>query len=301
MKKDYDEKLIKSVFDEIELPDLDLTEKVKEGIRGKKTRKKVSPLRAAVVGVAALMIVYVFAYNAPSMVAYAKELVGSWFQVIHTDEDQVKMEGEFHSLKPTARKTENRYRTMDEIENMLGVNILQSPQAYEGKERLIWYSPYPAEDGSGNLYGAMLMSDLYILGDLQDTVITDYDDIWTVPDIQFKPGKDYKSAVTCQITIRSDIKPDKNYQNHELEYEGSNWDYPEGTESTTYTSKNLNTEVILVHVPMDSGSNDSIDSSGNEERPSLTAHFIYDGIEYVYFGRVAEKTMKGIIEGLHYK
>ena len=147
MTRDHGERLIKDVFDEINLPNPDLTENVKEGINMKRTAKKVSPIRAAAMGIAAVMVLCVLVSQTPTMVSYAKEHISSWFNVISTSQEQVKMEGTYHSLKSTACKTENRYQTMDEIEDMLGANILQSPLAYEGAERLIQYSPDHFREG----------------------------------------------------------------------------------------------------------------------------------------------------------
>lgn len=298
------DKYIKDAFEGIDTSNDVMIQKVNDVLSGKGKIKKVSRYRAAAVACVVMILIGVVAAVDPGgMTTYAQEAINKWVKTIQGDNGKVKETGNYITLKNTkASRTDAKYTTLSEIEEVLGVNLIQSEKAYEKSKNMISYTPY-VDDGQIN--GAMITDDQYSLGDIKlKRVIGNTRDVSSCPSMKFDLGKKYKSTLMVQITIRADKAPSDPYSNKELSYLGEEWELPEGTALEKYALPNIDTTAVIYEIGMDGGLLDS-DGSGpagsdnyNEMMPATVAMMEYEGIEYMYTARVSFDTMKDFLDTL---
>lgn len=226
----------------------------------------------------------------PVVSAKAGELWKSFTSVLWFGNKSIEMNGEYIQIKSDAESERKKFDTIAEIEDTLGVKILKSKDAFEDANHLFTYTPYVTD---GQIYGAMIQNDFYFTGDLQDIEVDTDKKESVVNNIRYSDGKEYKSPIFMQVTIRTDNEEVADYENHELEYAGSNWDMPENAKEEIYECRNLGIKVVIYTVETDGPWDDDV-------KKISVMQFVFEGIEYVYGGDVSYNTMKEIAEGLEY-
>ena len=230
----------------------------------------------------------------PTVSSYANGVIKTFTSHYTNSDNEVEMVGEYLPEKANACKDLKKFSSVEEIENELGIKILKSPIAYAEKKYTITYNPYVSK--KGELYGAMLIDSFYIIGDLKDVSVTTFKDWSTGNNISYTSGDKFSSPISSQITIRTDKNEDVNYQNHELEYGGANWDLSGSKDVEVYKSSNLGINIVLHTADTDGPC--SWNNIENQITHVSYANFFYKGIEYCYCGDVSYDTLKEIIEGL---
>jgi hypothetical protein len=253
-------------------------------------------LRTAGMCCAAVIAVGTVGWNIPSVNTFAQDVIRSWGITINSDNVSSQQSGNYVTLNNKASHKAGKYDTIAQVEDMLGVDILESTEAYTGAKNLITY--YPSVK-NGELYSVGLECDIYSVGDLRNVKVdssTDEDDEGSmrVPSISFDFGEKYSSAVKAEIAVRG-IREDGT---EATEFESDDFTLPDGVSAITYTPKNIDAEVVIYTMPVD-------DISGMDdmrivinEYPVTFAHFVYNNVSYIYMARISEDTMKEFLDTL---
>lgn len=295
------EKYIIEAFDKIHTSDEDMIDKVRRGLADKKKVRRVSGLRVAACACVAFGLIAAVTLNGPSIVTFAQETIRTWIGTVKGSGEEVDTTGTYNKLNNTeASRSNAKYSTLSEIDDLLGIRLLKSSMAYEDADNLVQYNPYVEK---GNLNGATVIDRQYAVGDISIKNIHNAKEWNTVPQMEFTPGTKYKSTLYCQITIRSDQVPEDTDGNKELNYTGSTRDLPEGTKLEKYELGKLRTtaaifEQNLAGNPMDSLSIPAGADNEDAVMPATTASVTYDGVEYLYSARVSFDTMKAFLDTL---
>jgi hypothetical protein len=206
----------------------------------------------------------------------------------------VKVEGEYVEL-PSAKAsmTEAKFSSIDEIEKVIGVDILESPDAYTGTKGMYQYYPGVKD---GKLFSATIMNGAYAIGDLKNfRAEVDMDDLSSDPETSFERGNKYHSALCFEITIRGE----RDDGTDSTEYESDNWDLPEGVEIIKYKPAQIDAEVALYTLMMGEYMNgmDGWEGFVGVE-PMAIAQFAYNNTSYIYMARVSIDDMKAFLDTL---
>lgn len=262
------------------------SEKDSRKIRGKFLYGKM-------IAVAAVAAICVGIFQIPSVSAKAEEIWKSFTnRYIFSDSGEiVEMTGKYIPIHEDASKEERKYDTIADVEKELGIDLLESPDAYTGDSDLIGYSPYLSDDNQ--IYGVYIQDQFYLLGDLQNVETYIYESMDSSNEISYDAGDEYKSPVSMEIYLRGNGESTIDYEGQELECIGVNWEL---NHAQLYKCENLGINIVL----------DSIESDGIavwrnnnvQVRPMSTMYFVYDGVEYRFFGEVSLDTMKEIAENL---
>jgi hypothetical protein len=290
-----DNRGIKTAFDAISVSDEHMKRRVMEGIKDKRKTRRVPAGRAALVTCAAVLVVGIFAYSTPSVVAFAQDVLKSWGITVSTDNGTVKQEGVYVNLNDTSKsRTEAKYDSMDEIEKLIGVDILESPEAYTGTAGLFLYDPGVKE---GKLFSATIMDDMYAIGDLKNVrVKNDVKDVSAGIESRYERGEKYNSPIKCEITVRG-VRSDGVGA---TEYESDEFDLPDGIESIMYTLQKINAKAVIFTLMADDSPGFDSDGPGEVlgEEPITIAKFVYENVSYLYMGRVSIETMEIFLDTL---
>lgn len=286
---------IRRVYETIEMnPDTD--KKIQRSVIQKmeqnsiQKRRKIPRIAAAVLTV---IIVAAGMLQIPEVSAKAGQLLENFTNVLRFEGKSIEMEGTYVHVKGDSDTEMQKCNTIEEIEEKLGIKILESEDAFKDADNLFSYNPYVKD---GQLYGAMIKNDFYLTGDLQDIQVETKESISVGNSIHYSDGEEYKSPLFTQITVRTDNKESADYDNYELEYAGNNWELPKDAETEVYQCENLGINVVLYTVVTD-----GIESWNDGNITKITImQFVYDGVEYIYGGDVSYDTMKKIAEGLKY-
>lgn len=205
--------------------------------------------------------------------------------------------GEYLEISPDAPKKECKIDSVDAASEMLGIDLLQSKNAYEQKNCIL-YTPYVS--GSGALNGAILIDDFYAVGDIKDAEYSISPKVDTGNAVFYRPGKKYQSPVRMEITIRAGDAEGVDYDNHELDYGGRVEAREENDAEKTenYVIQNLGGVNALLCVDETDGISTWGKREGEEISHCVSAYFLYQGVEYRYVGAVSLETMKEFLEGL---
>lgn len=183
-------------------------------------------------------------------------------------ENSIEMEGEYLAVSPGACKEECKMDSIAEVSDNIGIKILQSTEAEEQKDSISYY-PYVSD--SGVLNGIIIINYSYADG-----------------------------PIGMEITIRSNQDEQVDYNNHELEYAGENWNLAESSNVSniqTYAISQLGIEAILYTVKSDGPV--EWENAGVENCESITCViFMHEGIEYQYIGAVSQEAMKEFLNTL---
>ncbi|MFA9398152.1 MAG: hypothetical protein ACERKV_07795 [Clostridiaceae bacterium] len=247
---------------------------------------------------AATLAVCICSLQLSPVKTYAKETIKSFSNYFEGADTEVKMIGKYIEISKNACNHEKKYSEISDIEKDLGINILKSRTAYRKDKYTVEYTPYVSKNGE--LYGAVISDSFYEVGDLKNVKAVTKKRCDDCNSITYKNGEEYKSPISCEITIRTDKDKEADYTNHELEYAGLSWnlDDNEIKSINVYNCEILNVKVLLRTCKTD-GDQAWNDISGNIENMTI-AEFIYDGIQYRYAGDVSYDTMQDFIDGLSY-
>ena len=192
---------------------------------------------------------------------------------------------------------EKLFPTVSDIAKRYDVNLLQSDWAYE------WEEPYTVLTACGeenNINSIRIFCPYYIMGDLpverdamKNPRFSDlvYDPLYGSEQEAFDFYKNYTYQTPiyyCAYIYESDEYSD---------YKSGGLYDVEGIKILTYTSDKNGVEAVIATYPFLSKANMEFD----ELNPVTSAHFIYDGIEYMLKGRVQPEQMKKIIDSLYIK
>lgn len=210
------------------------------------------------------------------------------------EEKVIHMQGDYLAIKATAPKDMCKMNSVLEVSNELGISLLQSSEAYE-MENCIFYHPYISKNN--RLNGVMLINHCYAMGDLENVTLETSAFIDEQPMILYQDGEEYKSPISMQIKIRTNQAEGVDYNNHELEYAGANWDLTieRGIyDINLYEIQKLGVTAVLYSVKSDGPQVWRLE----EETEFTTAIFMFDGVEYCYCGAVSQSTMASFLETL---
>lgn len=207
--------------------------------------------------------------------------------------------GEYLHVNSDAPKKECRMASVSEVSQALGVDLLQSKDAYEAKDSIL-YTPYVSD--SGALNGVILKNDFYALGDIRDAEFNVSGDLKTEGgyiSVSYREGENYHSPIMMELTIRTDDNEGVDEENHELDYGGRQLEADEGAiiRSEMYEIENLGVTALLT-VDDTPGSYSWNKLDGDEINSAVDAYFVYQGVEYRYVGAVSTETMKEFLETL---
>ena len=207
--------------------------------------------------------------------------------------------GEYLHVNSDAPQKECRMASMSEVSQALGVDLLQSKDAHEAKDSIL-YTPYVSD--SGALNGVILKNDFYALGDIRDAEFNVSGDLKTEDGhiyVSYREGENYHSPIMMEATIRTDNNEGVDNRNHELDYGGRQLTVDEGAIISTemYEIENLGVTALLT-VDNTPGPYTWNKLDGDEIDSAADAYFVYQGVEYRYVGAVSTDTMKEFLETL---
>ena len=282
----------KKMYEKMETsPEMD--ERILKSLQTKKEGRKGTYMKVASVAAAIALLVGI--YQIPSVNAAVNDFISSFTNKVEINNETVEMTGEYKQIKKDVCKENRKFDTLSDVEKELGIKLLKSEQAYEGDKHLIDYNPHISE--SGEMYGAMIMDDFYVIGDLKNVKIKTFKEFSDVNDIKYDPGTEFKSPISTEITVRTQTENEDNKSgDHELEYYGKDEDF--GTlGSELYEIKSLGVKAVI-SVVKGSGTSSSWNT---EDSVDMTyTMFVYNGVEYKYYGVVSRDTMKAFLDGLKY-
>lgn len=272
-------------------PEMD--ERILQSLQKKKAGRKVTYMKVASVAAAFALLVGI--YQIPSVNAAVNDFISSFTNKVKINNETVEMTGEYKPIKTDACKENRKFDTLSDVEKELGMKLLKSEQAYEGDKHLIDYNPHISE--SGELYGAIIMDDFYAIGDLKNVKIKTFKEFSDVNSIKYDSGAKFKSPISTEITVRTLTGNEDNKSgDHELEYYGKDEDFG-ASGSEIYEIKNLGVKAVI-SVVEGSGTPNSWNTEDSVDM--IHAMFVYDGVEYKYYGVVSRDTMKTFLDGLKY-
>lgn len=283
---------LKTVYDSITLPP-EADARILRGVQAAKKQKKKTPITrfAGVAAAAAIMMLAVL--QIPPVSAAAKEALQQFAVWIHIDEGDVQYEDDYLTLNADAALEARKVDSLAEAAAMLGIPLLQSEIAYE-PDNCIDYQPYVSD--SGELNGVILLDTFYAVGDLQDVEAETTDDLTTNNSITYRTGAAYRSPIAMQITVRSDRDGGVDYDNHELEYAGTQEDWS-GTGAVLYEIEHLGVKAVIAMVQTD-GPESWQNRDGNPVSGMTMALFVCEGVEYRFLGDVSPAVMQDFLDGL---
>ena len=205
--------------------------------------------------------------------------------------------GGYVEVNSDAPKKECKMDSMDAVSKALGVGLLQSGDAYE-QENCILYTPYVSE--SGALNGVILADDFYALGDIRDAEYSIFTEVETCNAIFYRPGENYQSPIKMEITIRTNDSEGVDNENHELDYGGRTEvrEDNDAEKTETYVIQNLGGVDAMLSVDETDGVSTWGKLEGEEISSCVSAYFLYQGVEYRYVGAVSIEAMQEFLEGL---
>lgn len=297
-KKDY-----KTMYEKMEMSD-EMEQSIKDAVMNTQAMKgrPKNRYRAALGAVAAIALIV--CVSRTGVARAAVDQIVHYFTYSFTVEEkdgntqQVQMQEEYLTLSKDAPKKHLNMDSISEVEEAIGVKLLDTKEAYSYKG-CIEYSPRVSKDGK--LYGVVVSDKLYAVGDLKDTKLYPKEEEDERDFLFFSAGEDYQTPIDMQISLRTDENITKEYKDNELGFVSTrmNIDLSKDTsdmyDSEVYELKNLGVKAVLYTVETDGPINWGIEE-GNIS--CTTAVFVYKGVEYVYMGGVSHDTMKQFLNTL---
>lgn len=280
---------------------MEISEKMDERIRagiierenGKKKKiSKKNLIQTACAAAAAIIVVGVL--HTPSIATASKRLIEKFTNkyTAYTKEGKdidIEMQGDYLKINANAKKKNCKMDSLKMVEKELGVTLLKSKDAYEEKNCIAYY---PSVSENGELYEVELYDDFYVLGDIKDVKTEIFSQPDTVNNIRFHEGKEYRSPIKMEITVRAGYYKDVD----DAIYAGVSENFSEEDDVNVYEIKNLGVKAVLSAFETDGiwcGYNNN-----SVRRSCVDAVFVYKGIEYRYVGAVSQDTLKEFLESL---
>lgn len=274
----------------------EMDERIFSSVQKRKRIKKAAYIKAA--GVAAAFALLIGIYQIPSVNAEVDKFIGKFIIKMEIENETVNLAGDYIDMNQNACRENKKFDTISDVEKELGVKILKSPEAYEEDKNLIWYNPHISE--TGEMYGAIIIDEFYAVGDLKNVKTTTFIESYYGNNIKYESGEEYQGPIATEIKIRTEGKKNNDdYQDGELDYAGSSWELSDQEKKSAelYKMKQLGTQAVMFTVNSEGSS--SYEDNNTLEQETVVL-FVYDGIEYLYHGRVSYSTMKEFLDGLEY-
>lgn len=206
----------------------------------------------------------------------------------------IDMEGDYLEIKSNASTNTCKMDSISQVSAELGIPLLESNAAYE-VNNCISYNPYVS--GDGVLNGVMIMDDCYSIGDLENVKLGTSKYIDKDQELSYQVGEHYQSPIGIQIRIRANQDEGVDYNNHELEYAGANWNLT--VEKGFYNINLYEIKTLGVNAVLYSIKSNGPEVWGVEEEKELTvAIFMFNGVEYSYYGVISQRVMTDFLETL---
>lgn len=252
---------------------------------------------------AVIMLVFTVIVSFQPVKATIKKVINHFSEKIsyttkNGDKETITMQGDYLKIRKSACKNDCKMDTISQISKELGIPLLKSRIEFKSENAFV-YRPFLSKTNIIN--GVSITNPCYAVGDLVNVTMTSTEDLTSNSMIEYEVGESYKSPIAAQITIRTDNNSGVDYNNHELEYAGANWDLTienKITDINLYKIESLNVTAVLY-----SQKSDGLEVWQQPEKPikefDLTsALFLYNGVEYCYYGAVSQKTMSEFLETL---
>lgn len=261
--------------------------KITEQSAPKNNRRKYRRFAIAM----ALVVSVVGAFQIPEVSSYAQSVlkkVGNYVNIFHMGgaSEDVKMEGTYVQIKSDASHDFQSFNTLSHIEEELGIQLLKVDNGTEGENS---WDYDPTASGGKKLYEISLRNSSYILGDLGDVNLVGGIVANEEYKAAYKKGKEFKSPIICEITIRTEkykVPRDVRYTR----------DIESAANAQKVYCENLGVDVVLAY-----NQSDGLAVWGDMDIKRMTfMYFFYEGIGYSFAGDVSYKTMLKIAESLHY-
>lgn len=315
----------RKIYDEVSLSkeaDERILQALQEAQSSSKKRNSVRVRAVRIAAAAAVLVLAVGIMKFPAVASTTKTLVSGFTNIVlnsgeSSQKDIEKIEermdgveygyptsgyeysdsGEYLEINPDAPKKECKMDSIDAVSEMLGIDLLQSKDAYQ-QENCILYTPYVSE--SGALNGAVLIDDFYALGDIRDAEYSIFPEVETSNAIFYRPGEKYQSPIRMEITMRTDDVEGVDYDNHELDYGGciEAREDNDAEKTENYVIQNLGGVNAMLSLDETDGVSTWGKLEGEEISSCVSAYFLYRGVEYRYVGAVSLETMQEFLEGL---
>lgn len=186
---------------------------------------------------------------------------------------EVKKVNALEAKKNAADNYEKQFSNFNELQNELGINLLDSAYAKDNKYMLIDYK-------SDHANWIMIKITGFIIGDVQNLKKVENENIYT-----YDSGTEYSSPIDLEIDIMTSDEQKK------IGWERDYLGYYEFKESY------VNKQGIKVNFLEDTVENENILNSSNY-RPEYKAILVSDGVRYILSGRVSLDKMKEIVDSM---
>lgn len=302
----------RKIYDEVSLSkeaDERILQALQEAQSSGKKRNSVRVRAVRIAAAAAVLVLAVGIMKFPAVASSTQDWVSRLNSLLKIKEEQ--REGheygeptsvyeysdsvEYLKIHSDAPKKECKMDSFNEVSEVLGVELLQSKDAYKEKN-CIRYIPYVSD--SGNLKGVILKNNYYTLGDIQEPRTIVFKDLEKDSAISYREGEKYHSPIMMEVAIRAE---QDGRMDEEWNDSGGSVDLTEVRGGAVmmqeiYEIESLGVEAFLSENMPGSHAWNKLD--GQESDSCTEAVFAYQGVEYRYVGAVSVETMLEFLEGL---
>lgn len=261
-------------------------------------RKGASVFSRRKKGMAAAAIAAVLLFGAiqiPQVATYADSVIEGFTAIFHFRGHEVKQEGGFLRTREDASRKWQKFDSLSEIEDEIGLKLLKYDGADEREDSWEYYTALEETPGGirEEVYEYVFTNGFYVMGDLQNVSVQSYASADTGNQISYEPGKVFRSPIYCQIIVLTDrygkLSADEDLEDGAMDIELEN------TKAELYYCENLGTEVLVYQAYTDG----PIAWNQVESRKTTFMRFYYKGVYYEYCGQVAVETMLDMARQLH--
>jgi hypothetical protein len=312
-----DNNYVKNSFESIGVSKSRVLRRVRDGIADKSKTRRVPKARAAIVCCLAVIVVGTATASIPGTSTFAQDVLRSWGLTIIGGNTSWEAGSEYVELPSTKESmTDTWFSSIGDIEKIIGVDILESSDAYTGADRMYEYIP-GVEDGK--LYSATIMNNAYAIGDLKDFRV-ERDKRHDFPRTLYEPGERYQSAINLEFTVRG-VREDGT---ESTDFEKmDHWDLTdEGVELIKYKPAQIDVEVALYTITreqmlkglladiadgkepdvlaeeLDTLAKGETPEGEPQQPPVAIAQFVYNDVSYLYSAFMPIDDMKAFLDTL---
>lgn len=285
------------MMDKIVMPE-ELDHNLKNSILNNQKETKFMKEKRAVKRIAmaaACAVVLVGIANA-SEISKAAEAVFEYVQYKFTftddkgEKENVELQVDYVSIDKAAPKEERIVDSVEQASELIGIQLLHTPEENQEKG-LVKYDPKLTD--TQEFCGVYVSNKIYSLGDLKYVTFDKEHNL-----LGYEKGEQYNTPIGAQIVVRTDENLTKKYKGHELGYMSDKQMVDlddQASEAEIYELSKIGVKAVLYTVQTDGPIQWGIDEG---EFPCTYAIFVYQGVEYLYYGGVSHDTMKVFLDGL---
>lgn len=290
------------IIDKINIPD-DMDNRLKEYLLSdKKENKKITSKKLIKrFSIAVATMVLVLGVSQTSFVSTAASAIIHFFEYGFTftenngQETTINMKMNYLTLDKNTPMESMYMDSIDQVSDTIGIKLLNSTKEYTSNGFVEYY---PSISNDNILAGIRIINNCYIIGDIKNISVTNRKSQDSKNMINYAVGENYKTPIGVQISIRTNENLTSKYQDNELGFvsENTNIDLDDNnTQSELYEIDNLGIKAVLFTTQTDG----PIEWGLGDRNIDVTyAVFVYEGVEYVYFGGVSHNTMKEFLNTL---